>query len=421
MPTVGPAADFLARLEEPNHVLFVQIPKLLRALTMSSIESGILLIADISGYTRFLASSELEHAQDSLRSLLNLIIEHTRAPLVISRLEGDAVISYAPAGSFQQGQTIVEIIESTYYDFSRARELMMLNTTCTCNACRNIPNLDLKFFVHYGSFMLEPLHTYTELVGTDVNLVHRLTKNSVTQQTGLKAYVAYTQAAVDALGIDRIAETMIRHTDTYESIGEVQVYLDDLRSKWEQEKTRTRMSVQEEQAALTIEDDFPLPPLMMWDLVSSPQYKAILSGSKSARVDNLTNGRIGLGATFYCAHGSRVSPETIVDWQPPREYTWTSDPVFGIYMLNTVRLRLSEGGSHLAMLCGKPMGGRRLTRWLFMAIVGPIGLWGIKQNFRNLHRQIEIDLSEERLLKPTTRAVEGDEVLSAARQALTID
>jgi hypothetical protein len=388
---------------------------------MASIESGILLIADISGYTKFLASSELEHAQDSLRSLLNLIIEHTRPPLVISRLEGDAVISYAPAGSFQQGQTIVEIIESTYYDFCRARELMMLNTTCTCNACRNIPNLDLKFFVHFGAFMLEPLHTYTELIGTDVNLIHRLTKNSVTQQTDLKAYVAYTQAAVAALGIERIAETMTRHAETYESIGEVQLYLDDLRSKWEEEKTRTRMSVQEEQAALMIEDDFPLPPLMMWDIVSSPQYKAILSGSKSARVDNLTNGRIGLGATFYCAHGSRVSSETIVDWQPPSEYTWASDPLFGIYMLNTVRLRLSDGGSHLAILCGKPMGGRRLTRWLFMVIVGPIGLWGMKQNLRNLHRQIEIDLSEERLCEPTTRAVEGDEVLSAAREALTIE
>ncbi len=388
---------------------------------MASIESGILLIADISGYTRFLASSELEHAEDSLRSLLNLIIEHTRAPLVISRLEGDAVISYAPARSYQQGQTIVEIIESTYYDFCRARELMMLNTTCTCNACRNIPNLDLKFFVHFGSFMLEPLYTYTELVGTDVNLVHRLTKNSVTQQTGLKAYVAYTQSAVDALGIDQIAETMIRHTDTYESIGDVQVYLDDLRSKWEQEKTRTRMSVQEGEDALRFEDDFPLPPLMMWDIVSSPQYKAILSGSQSARVDNLTKGRIGLGTTYYCAHGSRVSPETIVDWQPPREYTWTSDPLFGVYTLNTVRLSSSDEGSHLAVLFGKPMGGRRLTRWLFIVILGPIAAWGMKRNLRNLHRQIEIDLSEARLCEPTTRAVEGDEVLSAAREALTIE
>lgn len=385
---------------------------------MSSPESGILLISDITGYTKYLASSELEHAESSLRSLLKLIIEHTRSPLVISRLEGDAVISYAPAGSFQQGQTIVEIIERTYIDFCQARELMMLNTTCTCNACRNIPNLDLKFFVHFGSFMLEPLHTYTELVGTDVNLIHRLTKNRVTQQTGFKAYVAYTQSAVTALGIDRIAETLTRHAETYESIGEVQLYLDDLGSKWEEEKPRMRMSVQDEQAALMFEDEFALPPLMMWDIVSSPQYKAILSGSKSARVDHLANGRIGLGATYYCAHGSRVIPEIIVDWQPPREYTWTSDPLFGVYTLNTVRLSLSGEGSHLAVLFGKPTGGRRLTRWLYIVILGPIASLGMKRNLRNLHRQIEIDLSEQRLFEPKRGAVEGDEVLSAAHEAL---
>jgi hypothetical protein len=283
----------------------------MRASIMASTQSGILLISDITGYTRFLASSELEHAQDSLRSLLKLLIEHTRPPLVISRLEGDAVISYAPAGSFLQGQTIVEIIERTYVDFCQARELMMLNTTCTCNACRNIPNLDLKFFVHFGSFMLEPLLSYTELVGTDVNLIHRLTKNSVTQQTA-SAYVAYTQSAVVALGIDRLAESMTRHAETYESIGEVQLFLVDLHSKWEEEKTRAKMSVQEEQAGLLFEDEFPLPPLMMWDIVTSPKYKAILSGSTSARVDNLTNGRIGPGATYYCAHGNGVTSQPLL-------------------------------------------------------------------------------------------------------------
>lgn len=415
---MGPPADFLACLEESNLALVVQFPWLLMAFIMAPIQSGILLISDITGYTKFLATSELEHAQDSLRSLLNLIIEHTQPPLVISRLEGDAVISYIPAGSFKQGQSIIEIIERTYFDFCRARDLMMLNTTCTCNACRNIPNLDLKFFVHFGSFILEPLHSYTELVGSDVNLIHRLTKNSVTQQTGLKAYVAYTQSAVAALGIERIAESMIRHAETYESLGEVQVYLDDLRSKWEEEKTRTRMSIQVEGAALMFEDEFPLPPLMMWDIVITPQYKAILSGSKSARVDNLTNGRIGPGATFYCAHGSHATTQTIVDWQPPREYTWVSDPMFGIYTLNTVRLRSSEGGSYLTVLFGKPAGGWRLTRWLFIAILGPIASRGMKQNLRNLRRQIELDLSEERLIEPAMRAVEEDEVLSAAREAL---
>jgi hypothetical protein len=71
----------------------------------------------------------------------------------------------------------------------------------------------------------------------------------------------------------------------------------------------------------------------------------------------------------------------------------------------------------LAVL-GKATGGRRLTRWLFMIIVGPLASWGIKRNIRNLRRQIEIDLSEERLLEPTTRSVEGNEVSSAAREAL---
>ncbi len=379
--------------------------------------NGILLISDITGYTKFLASSELEHAQDSLRSLIRLLVGHTPPPLVVSRLEGDAVISYAPAGSFLQGQTIVEIIERTYVDFCQARELMILNTACTCNACRNIPNLDLKFFVHYGSFMLEPLLSYTELIGTDVNLVHRLTKNSIVQQTGLKAYAAYTQSAVSALGIQRSAESMIKHVEAYESIGKVQLYLVDLHSKWEEAKTQTRMSVQEEQGLLLFEDEFPLPPLMMWDIVTSPKYKAILSGSTSARVDNLTNGRIGPGASYHCAHGNAVTSQTIVDWHPPREFTWVADLMMGVYTINTLRLSPAEGGTHLAQL-GAMSGGRRLTRWLLKAILVPFASSGMKRYSRNLRKQLEIDLSEERLLEPAKGTVEVDEVLSPARMSV---
>jgi hypothetical protein len=375
--------------------------------------NGILMISDITGYTKFLAASELEHAQDSLRSLLKVIIEHTRTPLMISRLEGDAVISYAPAGSFLQGQTIVEIIERTYVDFCQARELMRLNTTCTCNACRNIPNLDLKFFVHFGSFMLEPLLSYTELIGTDVNLVHRLTKNSIVQQTGLKAYAAYTQSAVSALGIERSAASMTRHLETYESIGEVQLYLVDLHRMWEEEKTLTRMSVQEKQGLLLFEDEYSLPPLMMWDIVTSPKYKAILSGSTSARVDNLTDGRIGPGATYYCAHGNAVTSQTIVDWHPPKEFTWVADLMLGVYTTNTLRLSPAEGGTHLAQY-GAMAGGRRLTRWLFMAILGPLAAFEMRRFSRNLQRQLEIDISEERLLEPGKRSLEVDKALSSA-------
>ena len=167
---------------------------------MEQIQKGIIHIADISGYTAFLNESELEHAQGTLQSLLEVLIENTHLPLVISRLEGDAVISYATEGSFLQGASVLEMIESSYIAFRRALELMVINTTCTCNACRNIPNLDLKFFIHHGSFGLQPLPAYTELVGTDVNTAHRLTKNHVKQETGYEAYALFTRAAVEDVG-----------------------------------------------------------------------------------------------------------------------------------------------------------------------------------------------------------------------------
>ena len=153
---------------------------------------GFLIISDISGYSAYLNESELEHARDSLTDLIKILIHHTRSPLVLSKLEGDAVFSYTPAGNFLTGQTFLELIEVTYVAFRKALDLMVLNTTCSCNACRNLPNLDLKIFAHYGEFSIQDFGDIKELVGPDVNLVHRLTKNKIVETTGLAAYAAYT-------------------------------------------------------------------------------------------------------------------------------------------------------------------------------------------------------------------------------------
>ena len=165
-------------------------------------DRGFILIADITGYTVYLNESELEHARGTLTDLLELLVEHTRPPMVISRLEGDAVLSYAFEDGFVSGQTFLERVEDTYVAFRKAIELMILNNTCKCNACANVSTLDLKFFVHFGRFALQRIDTYDELLGTDVNLIHRLLKNSVTADTGIRAYVLCTAAAVKVLGID---------------------------------------------------------------------------------------------------------------------------------------------------------------------------------------------------------------------------
>jgi hypothetical protein len=128
---------------------------------MSKTHEGYLLIADITGYTRYLSESELEHAQETLTALLELLVENTRPPLVISRLAGDAVISYGLRGDFFQGQTFIEKIEDIYVTFRKALERLVLNNTCRCNACANISLLDLKFFIHYGSFGIQHISITT--------------------------------------------------------------------------------------------------------------------------------------------------------------------------------------------------------------------------------------------------------------------
>ena len=62
-------------------------------------QRGFILIADITGYTAYLNDSELEHAQGTLTDLLELLIDHTRSPLIISRLEGEA---YHALGRYEE-------------------------------------------------------------------------------------------------------------------------------------------------------------------------------------------------------------------------------------------------------------------------------------------------------------------------------
>ncbi len=54
-------------------------------------QQGYVLIADIAVYTAFLTRGELEHAQDILNTLFHTLLNNTRHPLVVSKLEGDAI------------------------------------------------------------------------------------------------------------------------------------------------------------------------------------------------------------------------------------------------------------------------------------------------------------------------------------------
>src|SRR5215813_4412107 len=140
-------------------------------------QHGYLVLADISGYTSYLAGVELDHAQGVLTDLLEVLVGQFKTLLTISKLEGDAVFGYVAEGQVTRGETLIEFVETSYMAFRDRLAIIQHNTTCTCNACRAIPSLDLKFIVHHGDYMLQRIVGIHELVGSDVNLVHRLLKN----------------------------------------------------------------------------------------------------------------------------------------------------------------------------------------------------------------------------------------------------
>jgi len=385
---------------------------------MPAAQQGYILIADITGYTKFLSKSELEHAQEILHSLLELLIENTKVPLVISRLEGDAVISYALEGSFLQGGTMLEMIDSCYVAFKRGLQLMVINTTCPCRACQNISALDLKFFIHYGSFGLQPLASYTELIGTDVNLVHRLTKNHVTERTGLRAYALFTRAAVDALGVQEWAASMTAMTESYEYIGEVEIFVQDMQAVWRHEKERSRMIVRPEEAIASLAFDFPVDAVQVWDYLTKPETRALFNASSTSEVENLDRGRIGEGTVYQCAHGKRVHPQTIVDWQPFETHTIVDQVPAGMVAYSTYRLTPAGEGTRLTILVGpvhdknrlKRLIGNRMMKYMW-GKMGPVGLQALRQ-------RIEQDLAEGKTVKPEAAEVDKADIRNAARTAL---
>jgi len=386
---------------------------------MQQSQDGYLLIADITGYTAFLRESELDHAKDSLRSLLDLLIEQTKPPLQISRLEGDAVISYAPEGSFQQGQTLVELIEATYVEFRRALDLMVLNTTCNCLACRNISNLDLKFFVHYGRFALEPLPAYTELIGSDVNLIHRLTKNTVTEKIGFHAYVLYTQAAVDQLGMPDLFGTIAPHFESYEDVGEVKTYLLDMHPIWEHRKHRFHTVVEPQDALFILEREFALPPALLWEYLTKPKYRSILFGADKQELAELKQGRVGDGSVYVCSHGKNMIQQSIVDWHPFEQYTIKQGLPGGGFALTTICLKEAANGTTASVLAGRTEEGPSMIRGLLNIVGRKMGTSTMEEGFDALSKIIEAETADSNLLHSTTVEIPIDQIEKALSESLS--
>jgi uncharacterized protein YndB with AHSA1/START domain len=287
---------------------------------MSDLAHGCLVLSDISGYTEYLGGVELQHSHDILADLLGVVAGQLSGPLELAKLEGDAVFCF-DRGELD-GETLVTAIASCYLEFARRQRTISVATSCECNACRRIPELDLKFLAHRGSFVEHDVAGRHELVGSDVVLAHRLLKNSITERTGVNGYAFLTDACTRELSIDAADVGLTRHVEHYDDIGDASGWLLDLEERWRREEERETARVTEESAALVLETELPTSPARAWLAMTDPKaQKAWRIGADRIDVDS-PGGARGVGSVTHCVHGKTTITQEILDWKPHGYFTY---------------------------------------------------------------------------------------------------
>src|SRR4051794_34224389 len=277
-----------------------------------------LLIADISGYTEYLATVEIDHAQDVLADLIGTVVTSLKPNFRLAKLEGDAAFCFAPAENID-GSALLDTIEHCYFSFRRRRRDVRQATSCECNACVRIPNLNLKFVVHHGVALRQKMAGRDELLGSDVIVVHRLLKNDIVEKLGIPAYVALTDTLVEHTDINPTELGMVEHSETYDHIGELKLWVHDLERRWQEEDARQRVFVDADAAIFSNATRIDAPPQVVWDFMTQPgrrmQWQA--AGGVTA-VDEVVKpgGRRGAGSVNHCMHGAEAMIEQILDWRP---------------------------------------------------------------------------------------------------------
>ena len=144
---------------------------------------GLLLIADIGGYTEYMSTHRmsLAHAEVNTARLLETVID--AAPgLELIEVEGDAAFLYRQVDSEEPEVLVAEVERlacAMHVAFHQEREYVARNL-CPCKGCKEAANLTLKFVAHVGDVATQTIRQRLKLVGIDVILVHRLLKNPVT-------------------------------------------------------------------------------------------------------------------------------------------------------------------------------------------------------------------------------------------------
>ena len=190
---------------------------------------GFIVLVDISGYTNFISSHNIEsneneklstgqaHAEHIISDLLEKVINELDGVLKINKLQGDAALFYGIAEDNKDlSEKIFNKLQSSFDVFNKRLNEIKFCEACSCGTCADVGNLKLKSFVHFGDFLIKKVNQFKEIAGQDVILAHRLMKNSI----NVSEYMLFTKPFSEIKNLDSLGFIEDRK-ENYDDIGQV--------------------------------------------------------------------------------------------------------------------------------------------------------------------------------------------------------
>ena len=321
----------------------------------SKAEKGFLVVADISGYTRFLAETELEHANGIVKDLFDSMIPTFKNSVTISKFMGDAIFGHAENIAYEKSQFMIDFAKRVYNNFSDKKDIIKINTDCTCNACKHMDELDLKIFIHHGQYMVQKINDSEELLGSDVNTIFRLMKNNVVQETGIEAYLLVTESAVKAMELEFDSASDLSGSEKYEHVGEINYLIENLFDNWQESKKTVKYFIKEDDPLLIEElsKEFCVNADIAFLMYTKPEWRKVNLHADKIEMFNTKGSKQGPGSSFHCHHGDEVSKIEITDWNPGQYISLKIALPYGLSLRGTYEFVDTDNGCIMKLRFGK--------------------------------------------------------------------
>lgn len=260
---------------------------------MAQSQPALIFIPDISGFTKFVTETEIDHSTHIIEELLEIIIDSNQTDLELSEIEGDAVLFYR-FGQPPSTQEIVKQSKEMFIKFHEHLKLYERDRVCHCGACSTAQDLTLKMIAHYGELSELKVKDKSKLLGEDMITAHRLLKNDVNNDEYLLLSGKFIDACTNNDLSDENWVELQKGSNTYDEIGLVDYCYTKLTPLHELVEVPEPHAVPERsENPIVIERSAKVPLKWLYEVVTNADYKPLISEieiTKDAALPRVGNG-----------------------------------------------------------------------------------------------------------------------------------